>query len=186
MWHMCSYEKSGNSTDYPSDYLWYGRKVLRRILGISLQVAQHKTKNGNGLPLPNWRTKRKNQPSTGRLPTKLYQLWSERLVRTVAIGQMRIQQLSYQCTRNDSLLRKLRFSSANRMDKGTRSVKPRPQLYAHWMQTIHVQTQDLLERTRERMSKYYDRKASNNRTLRLAIKSCSMQKIFVPSYQQRN
>ena len=36
---------------------------------------------------------------------------------------------------------------------------PGAQLYAHWMQTIHVQAHDVLEQTRESMSKYYDRKA---------------------------
>ena len=35
---------------------------------------------------------------------------------------------------------------------------PGAQLYVHWMQTIHVQAHDALERTRESMSKYYDRK----------------------------
>ena len=33
---------------------------------------------------------------------------------------------------------------------------PGAQLYAHRMQTIHVQAHDALEQTRESMSKYYD------------------------------
>ena len=32
-------------------------------------------------------------------------------------------------------------------------------LYTYWMQAIHVQAHDILERTRKSMSKYYDRKA---------------------------
>ena len=36
---------------------------------------------------------------------------------------------------------------------------PETQLYAHWMQTIHVQAHEALEQTREGISKYYDRKA---------------------------
>ena len=38
---------------------------------------------------------------------------------------------------------------------------PGAQLYAHWMQTIHVQAHDTLERIPESMSKYYDRKAKH-------------------------
>ena len=37
---------------------------------------------------------------------------------------------------------------------------PGAQLYAHCMQTIHVQAHEALERTRESMSKYYNRKAT--------------------------
>jgi hypothetical protein len=36
---------------------------------------------------------------------------------------------------------------------------PGAQLYAHWMQTTHLQAREALERTRDNMSKYYDRKA---------------------------
>ena len=33
------------------------------------------------------------------------------------------------------------------------------QLYAHWMQTTNLKANEALDRTRESMSKYYDRKA---------------------------
>ena len=36
---------------------------------------------------------------------------------------------------------------------------PGAPLYTYWMQAIHVQAHDILERTRKSMSKYYDRKA---------------------------
>ena len=43
--------------------------------------------------------------------------------------------------------------------KEEEAQNPGAQLYAHWMQTIHVQAHEALEQTRESMSKYYDRKA---------------------------
>jgi len=36
---------------------------------------------------------------------------------------------------------------------------PGATLYTHWMQTIHQQTRQFLEKTREAMGRYYDRKA---------------------------
>ena len=125
MWQMCSNEMSRNSMDYPRRLSLIWMQSSWKILGISLQVAEHQTENINTLPPPNWWTNTKNQPCTGRLPTKLCQLWSERLVSTVVISQTCIQQLSYQCTWNVTLLSKLRYPSANRMDEGTRSAEPR-------------------------------------------------------------
>ena len=35
---------------------------------------------------------------------------------------------------------------------------PGAQLYSHWMQTTHLKAHEPLDRTRESMNKYYDRK----------------------------
>ena len=43
---------------------------------------------------------------------------------------------------------------------------PGAQLYAHWMQTIHVQAHDALERTWG-MSKYYDEKAKQQADIKI-------------------
>ena len=43
--------------------------------------------------------------------------------------------------------------------KAREAQNPGPQLYAHLMQTKHLKAHDALDRTRESMSKYYDRKA---------------------------
>ena len=43
--------------------------------------------------------------------------------------------------------------------KAQEAQNPRPQLYAHWMQTKHLKAHDALDRIRESMRKYYDRKA---------------------------
>jgi len=54
---------------------------------------------------------------------------------------------------------------------------PGANLYAHWIQTIHQEARQSLERTREAMGRYYDRKLSNNQTSKLVTWLCSMQKI---------
>ena len=43
--------------------------------------------------------------------------------------------------------------------KEREAQNPRTQLYAHWMQTTHLKAHEALDRTRESMNKYYDRKA---------------------------
>jgi len=43
--------------------------------------------------------------------------------------------------------------------KEREAQNPGANLYAHWMQTIHQQARQSLERTREAMGRYYDRKA---------------------------
>ena len=42
--------------------------------------------------------------------------------------------------------------------KEREAQNPGAQLYAHWMQTTHLKAHEALDRTRESMSKYYDRK----------------------------
>ena len=43
--------------------------------------------------------------------------------------------------------------------KERRAQDPGAELYAHWMQTTHQRAKKALEKTRQDMSKYYDRKA---------------------------
>ena len=51
--------------------------------------------------------------------------------------------------------------------KEQEAQNPWAELNAHWMQTIHVQAHDPLERTRESMSKYYDRKAKQQPDIKI-------------------
>ena len=43
--------------------------------------------------------------------------------------------------------------------KEREAQNPGAQLYAHWMQTTYLKAHEALDRTRESMKKYYDRKA---------------------------
>jgi len=53
---------------------------------------------------------------------------------------------------------------------------PGANLYAHWMQTIHQQARQSLERTREAWDDITIEKLSNNQTLKLVTWLCSLQK----------
>ena len=51
--------------------------------------------------------------------------------------------------------------------KEREAQNPGANLYAHWMQTIHQQARQSLERTREAMGPYYDRKAKQQRDFKV-------------------
>ena len=50
------------------------------------------------------------------------------------------------------------FTPQTEWMKEREAQNPVAQLYAHWMQTTHLKAHEALDRTRESMSKYYDRK----------------------------
>jgi len=124
-----------------------------------MQVAKHKAKDVNRVPPPNWWTNRKNQPSAGRVHPKfvnydqndLYQLWplAEQVYNNSATNA---QWMSPFYTNS-------RFHLQTEWMKECKVQDPGAQLYAHWMQTTHLQANEVLERTRSNMNKSYHRKA---------------------------
>jgi len=52
--------------------------------------------------------------------------------------------------------------------KEREAQNPGANLYAHWMQTIHQQARQSLERTREAMRRYYDRNAKQQPDFKVA------------------
>ena len=51
--------------------------------------------------------------------------------------------------------------------KEREAQNPGANLYAHWMQTIHQQAKQSMEKTREAMRRYYDRKAKQQPDLKI-------------------
>ena len=125
MWQMCFYEKSGNSMDYPQRF--------------SLIWTQSSLENSGNLFASHSTSKEEcQQPTTPKLtnkqkePTKYWKVTYKTLsimIRTTGINCCHWPSTpattSYQCTWNVTHLCQLWFSSANRMDEGTRSAEPR-------------------------------------------------------------
>ena len=103
----------------------HGGQVLRGILGVNMRVTRHQDENVKSLPFSERWWDGMNQPTFGSLPTEICQLWSERLVITVATGRACLQQLHNQRAQNVARLLKLWFPPTKGMDEGTRSTDPR-------------------------------------------------------------
>jgi len=107
------------------NHIRHGCKILRRILGIPMQVTRDYKKDVDSIPPPDGRLDGTKQPSARRLLKKFCQLQPRRLVSAVTLSRIRVQQFRNQCTRNVTLLRELRLSSTNRMDERATSSEPR-------------------------------------------------------------
>jgi len=107
------------------NHIRHGRKILRRILGVSMQVARDQNKDVNSVPPTDGRSDGKNQPSAGRLLKQFRQLRTGRLVSAVTLSRIRIQQFRNKYTWNVTLLRELRLSSTDTMDERATSSESR-------------------------------------------------------------